>query len=120
MSSQFQSWAEKFEDFLVSFEDYLKEFPAFGWHEKYLNRYRDSCPLVQAGERGNEPGQPFFMLDTSIMLLLDGRQRLSENQRKVRKNLLFKWEGLRRSVSAEGREAPMGLSYWSGVKKPSD
>ncbi|PKR55393.1 hypothetical protein COO20_04275 [Thalassospira marina] len=110
-------WAADFLDFQQVFDVYVAGFPQYGPHEKAVADYQENAGAVWAGNTGTKPGEPLFLVGNSVLILLDGHQRLTPEQKKVRKGLAAKWKMLRASVHAANREAIEGPSLWSGVAK---
>lgn len=108
-------WLEDFNRFCADFETYLADFQATGWHEQHCARYRDNLPAVIAGDRGTTDNSAYLQLHAAIMLLLDGRRKLTTNQKAMRKSLLFRWKALHNSglVTHKSTDGP---SLWSGVR----
>ncbi|WP_143181926.1 hypothetical protein [Thalassospira sp. TSL5-1] len=108
-------WSDQFLEFQESFDPYVADFPPYGPHEKAVSDYRNNAGAVWAGNFGTAPGQPLFLVGNAILILLNGYQKLTPKQRKVRKNLLAKWNLLRGSVHAANRETIQGPSLWCGI-----
>ncbi|MFX4226484.1 MAG: hypothetical protein ACFHHU_00915 [Porticoccaceae bacterium] len=108
-------WKVGLEAFVEAFEVYIGDFPEIGWHEKYLTIYRSALSRVRLEGANNQPGQPFIELHCSVMLLLDGRKKLTADQQKQREKLVFRWWQLQRSANATPIQTGHRIAYPSGV-----
>ena len=110
---------DDFNRFRADFEAYVADFPQYGWHEPHSARYRDNLSAVLAGDRGTADNSTYLQLHAAIMLLLDGRRKLTSNQKVMRKSLLFHWKALHSAGLASHKNMD-GPSLWSGVSKQND
>lgn len=107
----FKTWTEELSAFVAAFEDYLAEFPDYGWHERYLERYRVLLPEIQTRTISRGPGTPLFEIHSAIRLLLDGRQRLSREQRKTIRPLTSQWRRLERSAGVQAVQTGHSIGF---------
>ncbi len=117
MINPYPTWEETFVAFVERFELYIAEFPEYGPHRTYIDRYRDRLDQVRSGIDFNPRTEPYTLFYAAVMLLLDGRLKLTATQRKTRKGLFVAWQRLHNSASMRGREGmdQGGPSMWSGV-----
>jgi len=122
MANPFPTWDESFAEFITRFEPYIAEFPEDGPHRINIDRYRDRLDLIRSGVDFNHRTEPYTLFYAAVMLLLDGRLKLTMTQRKARKGLLVAWQRLHNSASMRGREGTDrgGPSMWSGVSDRKD
>ncbi|MBO6773799.1 MULTISPECIES: hypothetical protein [unclassified Thalassospira] len=111
----FKDWEDGFGAFITEFEAYLDHFPDYGGHEKYLAKYREALDLVRTQGREKCRGKPFLDLHCAIMLLLDGRQKLTPPQKDRRATLVFRWKQLERSSSAKPAGRGHRIGYPANV-----
>jgi len=114
----FLSWVEQFQQFATDFEIYLAEFPENGWYRRYLDDYRRLFDAILAGENFHPQRQPYQSVHAAVVLMLDGRKKLTPLQRRLKKGLLVRWQRLHNSAGIRGREGldKGGPSFWSGCK----
>jgi hypothetical protein len=117
MANPFPTWDENFAEFITRFEPYIAEFPEDGPHRINIDRYRERLDLIRSGVDFNPRTEPYTLFYAAVMLLLDGRLKLTATQRKARKGLFVAWQRLYNSASMRGREGldQGGPSMWSGV-----
>lgn len=107
----YKDWNEEISAFSAALEDYLQEFPAHGWHERYLDRYRRLIADIQSEPVTRGPGTPLFEINSAIRLLLDGRQKISRQQRQALKGLTVQWIRLERSAGATAISNGHSIGY---------
>lgn len=117
MINPYPTWEETFAAFVERFELYIAEFPEYGPHRTYIDRYRDRLDLIRSGENFHPEKDPYLGFHAAVMLLLDGRKKLTRAQRDTRKGLFVIWQRLHNSASARGRQGTDsgGPSLWSGI-----
>lgn len=106
-----KDWTAELAAFTTAFEDYLQAFPAHGWHERYLERYRRLIPEIQLNPGPRGPGSPLFEVNSAIRLLLDGRQKISPQQRQMVRGLTVQWIRLERSAGASSISNGHSIGY---------
>ena len=111
---QFATWEEDFKQFGERFEPYLAEFPTYGWHQRYLDIYRERFGIILNSRKMVPIDAPFQHFHAAVMILLDGRRSLSPAQRKMRKTLVTRWQRLHNAASARNKtgQSVDGGSYW--------
>ncbi|MBX2830181.1 MAG: hypothetical protein KTR23_03230 [Rhodospirillales bacterium] len=107
----YKTWTEELSAFVAAFEDYLQEFPAHGWHEQYLKRYRRLIADIQTKPVTRGPGEPIFEINSAIRLLLDGRQQISREQRTMLRTLTPQWTRLERAAGVQAVQTGHSIGF---------
>ncbi|WP_336107833.1 hypothetical protein [Thalassospira sp. CH_XMU1420-2] len=107
----YKTWAEELSVFVTAFEGYLQQFPANGWHERYLERYRRFVPDIQSMPVRRGPGTALFEINSAIRLLLDGQQKISPQQRKMLRTLTTQWIRLERAAGVPPAQTGHSIGF---------